>query len=126
MGNGDLDTGVVGTCKLCLSEGELRQSHLWPAALYALIKKTEDESPVVMTPKIVLATDRQIWSHLLCGDCEQRLNKYGETYAMSVLQRENAADFKLLSILDVALPFWQQDPLTVRIPVHVNKRSGKL
>jgi uncharacterized protein len=35
---------------------------------------TGDEPPVVMTPKRIKISPRQLWAHLLCESCEQRLN----------------------------------------------------
>jgi hypothetical protein len=54
-----------------------------------------------MTPEIIMATDKQVWSHLLCRDCEQLISKKGEDYVMRLV--ENGEDFPLLSRLRVAM-----------------------
>jgi hypothetical protein len=48
----------------------------------------------MMTPKVVMATQRQLWAHLLCRDCEGRLNKFGETPVLKLL--DNGKSFPLL------------------------------
>ena len=40
-----------------------------------------------MTPKVVMATQRQLWAQLLCRDCEGRLNKFGETPVLRLVDR---------------------------------------
>jgi hypothetical protein len=87
---------MVGTCKLCREEGkELRNSHLLPKGLYP-------EEAVIMTPKIALITDKQITAPLLCDDCEQRFNKYGERWVLG--QVNNPKGFPLLERLKLAIP----------------------
>ncbi|HEY6464676.1 MAG TPA: hypothetical protein VIY69_01715, partial [Candidatus Acidoferrales bacterium] len=49
---------------------------------------------VVMTPKRVEETQRQIWAHVLCSECEQRLNRNGENYVFGLI--DNGSSFPLL------------------------------
>ena len=61
-----------GVCALCQQDNkELRKSHLLGRAIY-LLNRDGDDDPVMMTPQLITSTRRQIWRHLLCGDCEQR------------------------------------------------------
>lgn len=64
---------------------------------------TAAEPPVVMTPKLVKVSPRQLWAHLLCEACEQRLNERGEKPFLALC---NDADnnFRLLNLMEVAMP----------------------
>jgi hypothetical protein len=87
---------MVGTCKLCGEENkELRNSHLLAKGLYP-------EETVIMTPEIALITDKQIAAPLLCEDCEQRFNKYGECWMLRQVNSEKG--FPLLERLKLAIP----------------------
>jgi hypothetical protein len=94
-------TMKTGICASCLHTKPLQKSHLLGKALYRMCSKSGG-SPIVMTPEIVMATDKQVWSHLLCRDCEQMLSTKGEDYAMRLV--ENGEDFPLLNRLKVAMP----------------------
>jgi hypothetical protein len=98
-----------GTCGLCLREDEeLQRSHLLGRAVYSLNREGKDE-PVIMTPEEHTPTQKQIWHHLLCWDCEQRFSKYGESPTMPLIQRKT--DFALLNKLKVAVPFKEEPNL---------------
>ncbi len=71
-------------------------------AIY-LLNRDGGDDPVLMTPQQITLTPRQIWRHLLCGDCEQRFNRHGEALIMRLVQRKT--DFALLDRLNVAVPF---------------------
>jgi hypothetical protein len=47
-----------------------------------------------MTPKVILATPRQLWAHLLCQGCEDRLNRMGENVVLQWLDDNHG--FRLL------------------------------
>ncbi len=53
-----------------------------------------------MTEKVALTTSRQIHDCVLCGDCEQLLNKNGENYVISQMRGKHG--FPLLDRLRVA------------------------
>ena len=93
-----------GTCALCLKEKELRRSHLLGRAIYLLNRDGGNDDPVLMTPQLITPTPRQIWCHLLCGDCEQSFTRYGESLVMRLVQRKR--DFALFNRLNVAVPVW--------------------
>lgn len=71
-------------------------------AIYQL-NRDDTNDPVMMTPELITLTRRQIWRHLLCGDCEQRFNTHGESLIMRLVQRKT--DFALLDRLSLAIPF---------------------
>jgi hypothetical protein len=68
-----------GTCKLCLQNKPLVLSHFMPKALYAYCREGEFH-PVQVGHGRVISTDRQTTDYLLCLDCEDVINKGGETW----------------------------------------------
>jgi hypothetical protein len=82
-----------GTCKLCLNEGDLQDSHLIPAAAYARLRGTApgEEAPIfVSSPKgveeaVMLQTSKQVQDYVLCSGCEQLLCKRGEDWVLERL-----------------------------------------
>ncbi len=93
---------VYGVCKLCRNQAKLCKSHYLGRVLHKM-SFTGDEPPVVMTPKLVKTSPKQLWAHLLCEPCEQRLNERGEKPFLALC---NGADnnFRLLSLMEVAVP----------------------
>lgn len=91
-----------GICRLCLIDKPLAKSHLIPAGVYKYIRRGEHR-PIRVGGGIVLPTDEQTQSHLLCDDCEQILCRGGESWLVG----------KLLT-LEKAFPFY--DLLTQRKP----------
>lgn len=75
----------TGTCKPCLKTKLLERSHLMPRSLYAYCRGTDGLDPIMFTSDVVLPTARQTQDYLLCGDCEDLLNKGGETWITSKL-----------------------------------------
>jgi hypothetical protein len=75
----------AGTCRLCGEDKDLKSSHFIPAAFYKIARKSDPtgENPVVVTKDIVMQTSKQAQIHLLCGDCEDRFNKGGETWVLA-------------------------------------------
>src|SRR5580704_8172965 len=98
-----------GPCALCLQDRELRRSHLLGRAIYVL-NRDGNVDPVMMTPQLIAPTPRQLWRHLLCGDCEQRFSRHGESLIMRLVQRKT--EFALLDRLNVAMPFQEEPALS--------------
>ncbi len=76
---------MVGKCALCLSERDLQLSHLLPRALYRLIGSGTDPchpDTVLLFDKGERKSSEQARRHLLCADCEQRLNENGERWVL--------------------------------------------
>jgi hypothetical protein len=88
---------VEGICRLCLKEKRLCKSHYLGRALHKLCRENGEDA-VMMTPKVVMVTQRQLWVHLLCGDCEARLNKFGETAVLNGDSGEGNRDSGLIVI----------------------------
>jgi hypothetical protein len=99
---------VVRKCALCLSKRGLQLSHLLPRALYRLIGSGTGPSH----PDTVLITDtrerkssEQARRHLLCADCEQRLNDQGERWVLRNCYRGRGR-FQLRQELRTRLPLY--------------------
>jgi hypothetical protein len=76
---------MVAKCRLCLEQGELQRSHLLPKALYRLIGSgTDPDHPdtVQLSSEGIKKSSEQVWRHLLCSECEDRLNKNGEAWTL--------------------------------------------
>lgn len=84
---------VRGICRLCLKDRALCKSHYVGHAIQRLCRQA-GEDPILMTPKVILATPRQLWAHLLCQGCEDRLNRMGENVVLQWL--DNNHGFRLL------------------------------
>jgi hypothetical protein len=94
-----MEEPVFGLCPLCLQQKQLEKSHYVGRALHLLSQN--DGEAVFMTPKRIELSARQIWAHLLCGDCEDILAKE-ESYAHQWINRKDR--FPLLERLSVAAP----------------------
>jgi hypothetical protein len=79
------NSAMLGKCRLCLEQRELQFSHLLPKALYRLVGRVSN--PVHPDTVQVTLNDRRKSSeqsrrHILCFDCEQRLNTVGERWIL--------------------------------------------
>jgi len=93
-------------CKLCLKYKDLQVSHLIPAAMYRIIRKSQGSDPVMLTAKRVRISSRQVTAHELCWDCEQLFRENGEDWmARQVFQ---GTEFPLLNRFSFAMPDWEQ------------------
>jgi len=110
MGNSVARSNVQGVCKLCGSTARLCKSHYLGKALYRLSGEYQVNHPVVFTPKVIAATPRQMWNHLLCEVCEKRFNNYGEATALGLLYRGDR--FPLLERMRLAVPISREATVT--------------
>jgi len=96
---------MIGKCKLCLKKNNLKKSHLLPAAIYKRLRNENEKNPnpVLISNKTAVQTSKQLWANLLCEDCEQRLNKYGEKWVLeNCIQKDGS--FPIASILASRTP----------------------
>jgi len=94
-----MEEPVFGLCPLCLQQKQLEKSHYLGRALHLLSQ--DDSGAVFMTPQRIELSTRQIWAHLLCGECEDILAA-NESYAHQWINRRDR--FPLLERLRVAAP----------------------
>jgi hypothetical protein len=74
-------------CPLCLLPKELVISHFIPAAAYKPLyaENLSVNEPMVMTPRKIFQSSRQITGRNLCSDCEHILNEGGEMWTLDKL-----------------------------------------
>jgi hypothetical protein len=65
---------LMGTCKLCLQTKELCDSHFLPKGIYRRFRKQQSGDPIVMTPKLIVSTSKQVHDYVLCAECEERFS----------------------------------------------------
>ena len=97
---------VVGQCRLCLRNGvELRDSHFLSKGIYKILRDAtaKNPNPFLITPSTSVQTSEQLKRHLLCGDCEGRLSKYGERWVLGQCLHNNGT-FPLASKLSRTSP----------------------
>src|SRR5579883_236588 len=89
----------VGICRLCLEDRELQDSHLYPRSLYKALQNEDggNPNPVLLTTEKFVQKSGHIKDYVLCHDCEQRLNRYGENWVTR--HAFNGRDFPLREIL---------------------------
>lgn len=74
----------TGKCPLCLQEKQLLRSHLIPAAMYDYCRPPGGHH-ISIGSDLVIESDRQLQDYLLCAECEDDLNKGGETWLLPLL-----------------------------------------
>lgn len=76
----------MSTCKLCLKESELRNSHIIPEFIYLPLYDDKHRFHILsnMEVKGPAKPQKGIREYLLCGDCESALSKY-ERYMSLIL-----------------------------------------
>lgn len=95
----------IGICALCFqADQELCESHFLPAGVYRVTRDEAQDNPdpLKLTDDGVFQDSTQISDYLLCGDCEERLNKNGERWFLAHCSRKD--QFLLASKLDGARP----------------------
>jgi hypothetical protein len=78
-------------CRLCLQHRELKDSHLLPRSMYKLLRSpgTAEPNPLFIGSEKVGTNSGQYRDRLLCGECEDRFSKLGETWVMGNCWRED-------------------------------------
>jgi hypothetical protein len=100
-----------GICKLCLADKPLASSHLISAGVYNYIRNGEHRL-IRVGGGIVLPTDDQTQTYLLCDDCENILNRGGEAWVVGkLLTLENK--FPLYDLLTQRKPNFDVDGMLI-------------
>ena len=79
----------VDTCPLCLQVKPLIDSHLLPRRLYSLL----DNAGLYVAERGT-GTLRQISKHLLCGDCDNKINEKGENWTLNFCYRPDTRKWR--------------------------------
>jgi hypothetical protein len=93
---------VRGECGLCGNVGDLRESHLMPAAVYKLIRDPIYPNPVIVSQKSSFSGAHQVAAHFLDEDCEQRFARHEGYVVPQCVQVDGG--FKLRELLQTASP----------------------
>ncbi len=96
----------IGNCKMCLKDKQLVQSHLMARGLYDYCRAADSE-PIKMGAGIIMQTSRQTKDYLLCGECEDLLNKGGENWILPKLATIEKS-FPLYEMLSIATPAFDE------------------
>jgi len=86
---------MIGTCKLCCKEKDLRHSHILPEFMYQNLYDTSPKRFYTLNVDLDNSANSKrkieqkgIREYLLCGDCEVQLSKY-ENYAAETIYAKN-------------------------------------
>lgn len=95
-------------CRLCNKSAELKKSHLLAKSFYKIIARSfepHDSASIWASrkDKSLHYTNSQIVKKLLCKECEDRFNKCGEEYVISLCLK-NPQRFKIKRKLDTSTP----------------------
>lgn len=111
-----------GTCKLCLEDKELCDSHYMPKRLYAFLqaKQMKNPNPLVLSGKSTKQVSDQLRGYVFCEDCEDLFNKNGENWVLANIPRDYGAPFPLQDALrpEKPLAIWQDVNLYDGSPIE--------
>jgi hypothetical protein len=95
-----------GTCKLCLENKELSDSHYLPKRLYAfgLAKQMKNPNPLVVSGKSAKQVSDQLRGYVFCKGCEDLFNKNGEAWLLAKIPRDYGEPFPLQDALGPEKP----------------------
>jgi hypothetical protein len=90
-----------GTCKLCLKEAELQDSHYIPRRAYStnMAKSLKNPNPVVMSSGKLKQVSDQLRGRTFCSACEQLLSKKGEKWVLANIPDDQGKPFPLQDAL---------------------------
>jgi hypothetical protein len=74
----------TAACRLCGVISELRESHILPAFVYRWMKDTSATGYVRSSQQPNVRAQDGVKVHLLCGDCEARLNQWETEFARRI------------------------------------------
>ena len=102
---------VIGLCPLCKRDGQiLRESHFIPAALYPT-KKQMPKARFSTLDVVYTEPHDEVKEYLLCGDCEQRFSRNGESDTLLWISSK-AKVLKLRDQINGVKPFEQHHELS--------------
>jgi hypothetical protein len=83
---------MLGTCRLCRSESELKDSHILPRWVFRrIIRFGPDPQPILVENGTRRSTGRQDTEYLLCGPCEQRIGNWENHVAKIAVQPDGTS-----------------------------------
>jgi hypothetical protein len=73
-------------CPLCNTVKTVVSSHLMPARMYKYCTP-EGAHPISISSDLIIESDRQLQDYLLCCECEDNLNRGGESWLLPLLSQ---------------------------------------
>lgn len=104
-----------GTCRLCLKEADLHESHYIPRRAYSMnmAKALKNPNPIVMSHGKLKQVADQLRGYAFCHDCEQLLNKRGEKWVLANIPDDQGSQFPLQDALIPENPVFIGDGINV-------------
>jgi hypothetical protein len=95
-----------GTCKLCLLEADLCDSHYMPRAMYKYSRAPELKTPhpVVLSGGKPKQGTAQVRDYVLCQVCEDRFRRNGETWVLAQIPHDYGEPFLLHAAANAVTP----------------------
>ena len=96
----DAKTGNVGVCRLCQAHAALCNSHLLPAGVFRILRKTQTKNPSLVffaEDGKAFTSSRELKQYLLCQRCENRFSRC-EKWVLAHC-RQSSKTFPLRDIL---------------------------
>ena len=110
---------------MCGKRKTLVKSHLFPRASYRYFRE-QGFDPVFMSEDVMRPTQKQIWAHLLCRECDNIFNEQGEGWLMPRLARY-LGEFPLYDLVKTTPDVTNDGGSPVHATVgHPNIRTEKL
>ena len=108
-----------GTCRLCLQNADLQDSHYIPRRAYSTnrARALKNPNPIVISHGKLKQVADQLRGYTFCRDCEQLLSKKGEQWVLANISDDQGSPFPLQ---DALIP---EDP--VFIGNGVNLYAGR-
>ena len=90
-----------GTCKLCLKDADLQESHYIPrrASSMNMARTLKNPNPVVLSGGKLKQVSDQLRGYTFCRDCEQMLSKNGEKWVLANIPDDQGSRFPLQDAL---------------------------
>jgi hypothetical protein len=105
----------TGTCKLCLYEKELCDSHYLPKGMYRFARAPQLKNPnpiMNINGKLTQISD-QFRGYVLCTDCERLLNFNGEKWVQANIPATYGSEFPLQNAIKKLQPIWSEQGLDI-------------
>lgn len=106
---------VRGTCKLCLYEKDLCDSHYLPKGMYRFARAPElkNPNPVMNVDGRLTQISDQFRDYVFCSDCEGLLNDNGERWVQAKVPSSYGSEFPLQNRIKQLQPAYSQQNLEV-------------
>lgn len=90
-----------GTCRLCLKDADLQDSHYIPRRAYStnMARALKNPNPIVMSRGKLKQVADQLRGYTFCRDCEQLLSKKGEQWVLANIPDDQGRPFPLQDAL---------------------------